>query len=217
MLGGELHRLLKLGAPRRLGLADAGVDQVERHAGEDRLAGLHRGDRLGDSVAAAEGAQVRVVERLHADRDAVDAGVTVAAKAAGLDAGRVRLQRDLGVRLDRPARGDRLEDRADGGRRHQRRRAAAEEDRAHLASRRQRRAMGDLALESGDEPLFVGRRGADVAVEIAIGALRQAERPVNVNGEPGIAEARQIRHRGDGFDSAHRHVMPAPAARRHRH
>src|SRR5581483_6805343 len=61
-----------------------------------------------------------------------------------------------------------------------RRGAAAEEDRHHLVRRRERR----LALEVGGEGGFPPRRVdvlADMAVEVAIGAFRPAERPVDID------------------------------------
>ena len=58
---------------------------------------LQRRQRLGDAVATPQRLQVGIVQRLHADGDAVDARAAIAAKPARLDAGGVRLQRDLGV------------------------------------------------------------------------------------------------------------------------
>ncbi len=76
--------------------------------------------------------------------------------------------------------------------------------------------MGDLAGESGDETRLVGRGGAHVRVEVAVGALSQTERPVHIDREPGIAERARIRHHGDAFESAHARVMPAQGTGRHR-
>jgi hypothetical protein len=53
-------------------------------------------------VQAAQCLQRRVVQRLHAERDAVDTGGTIAAKARRLDAGRIGLERDLDVARDMP-------------------------------------------------------------------------------------------------------------------
>ena len=71
--------------------------------GKIAAVGFDRLDRLGDAVAAAQRLQVGVVQRLHADREPVDAGGAIAAEAAGLDAGRIGLERDFGVLSDRPA------------------------------------------------------------------------------------------------------------------
>ena len=111
-LDGELvERQVPLGQPQRFGqlvlpilerLARAGIDQVEARAREDRLRQPHGGDGFVDRVAAAQFGQRAFAQRLHAERDAVDAGGAVAAEAVGLDRGRVGFERDLGVRIDRP-------------------------------------------------------------------------------------------------------------------
>ena len=134
-------------------------------------------------MQAAQRFQRGIVERLHAERDAVDAGCAIAAKPRRLDAGRIGLQRDLDIGGDAPVLADRIEDRADGLRLHQRRRAAAEKDRRHRAARRARRRGLDLARKGAGKALLVDRRVADMAVEIAIRAFRQAERPVHVDAE----------------------------------
>ena len=146
----------------------------------------HRRERFLDAVAAAERPKVGVGERLNADREPVDAGVAVAAKTPGFDAGRVGLQRHLGLRLDPPVRRDRVEDAADGLRAHQRGRAAAEEDRANDPPRRERRPMSDFGPEGREKPALVDRSGANVAIEVAIGAFRQAEWPVDIDPEARI-------------------------------
>ena len=71
---------------------------------------------------------MRVVEALHADRDAVDAGVAEAAEARRLDRAGVRFERDLGAGLERQARAHAGEQRVDRLGREQARRAAADED-----------------------------------------------------------------------------------------
>ena len=53
-------------------------------------------------MLAAEEAQVAVVERLHAERDPVDAGDAEAPQLPGLDRGRVGLERDLQVGVASP-------------------------------------------------------------------------------------------------------------------
>ena len=109
MLAGHRHRLGQLGAPGRLALAGAGVDEVERSAREDRRRGLDRLDRFGDVVTAAERLEVGVVERLDADRQAVDAGGAIAAEAPRLDAGGIGLEGDFGVGGERPGGGHRVD------------------------------------------------------------------------------------------------------------
>jgi hypothetical protein len=136
---------------------------------------------------APEPAQVRVVQRLHAERHAVDAGGAIAPEPGRLDAGRIGLQCDLGALADLPRRRDCVEDGARRRGRHERGRAAAEENARHPPPPRERRHMGDLALERRQEARLVDGPVPDVAVEVAIGALRQAERPVHVDAEARIA------------------------------
>ncbi|MNL37831.1 hypothetical protein D3C87_1600040 [compost metagenome] len=135
---------------------------------------------------APERLEVGVVQRLHAERDAVDARRPEVAEAAGLDAGRIGFERDFAVRIDGPVLADRIEDRADGAALHQRGRAAAEEDRVDGAARRQCGAMGDLAAEGCDVAALVRRLQPDMRVEVAIGAFGQAEGPVHIDGEARI-------------------------------
>ena len=194
MLGRMADRELELGAPeRRRLLGRAGIDQVEGVALEIFPGDRDRIQRFLRRVHPAERFEVGIVQRLHAERDAVHPGRPEIAEAAGLDAGRIGLERDLAMGIDGPVLADRIEDRADGGALHQRGRAAAEEDRGDGASGRERRAMGDLAPEGRDIAGLVRRLVPDMAVEVAIGAFGQAERPVHIDGEAGI-RGRMCRH-----------------------
>ena len=190
MLGGFGDRALELGAPRLRRLARPRVDEIERIALERRARDLHRIERFLRGVQPAEFLQRRIVERLHAERHAIDAGRAIAAKARRLDAGRIGLERDLDVGRDRPVLADRVEDRADG------RRAASA-----TACRRPRRwsrrcarryalgGRGDLGREGAHVALLVDAGVAHMAVEVAIRALRQAERPVHVDAEASVARS----------------------------
>ncbi len=133
-----------------------------------------------------------IVERLHAERDAIDAGGAIAAEALSLDAGGVGFERDLDIGIDRPGPADRIEDRADRLRLHQRRRAAAEEDARHRAPGRPPGGRRDLAREGCGIALLVDRLMADMGVEVAIGAFGRAERPMDIDAEAGIGG---VRHR----------------------
>ena len=99
MFAHAAERRLQLRAPVFHALARPGIDQIEGIALEDV-----RGDVSAASasarVQAAERLQSGVVERLHADRDAVDARGAIVAKTRRLDARRIGLERDLGVRRD---------------------------------------------------------------------------------------------------------------------
>ena len=146
-----------------------------------------------------------IVQGLHAERDAVDAGLAIAAKTRRLDARRIGFERHLDLAIDRPDTRDRLEDRADRPRLHERGRAAAEEDAGHHAARRKLAHMGKLGLEGANEARLVGRRMAHMAVEIAIRAFGEAERPMDIDAEARIT--RGMRRRAgllQGGGRAHR-------------
>ena len=187
VVGGERQRLAEFRRPALRGLAGTGIDQVEGETGEGRARRLDRLPRGRDVVQAPEGAEVVVVERLDAERDAVDPGGAVAAEALRLDARGIGLERHLGIRRHGPVRRDRVEDRADGRRRHQRRRAPAEEDARHGPARGAVGGGGDLADEGGGVACLVRRLVADVRIEVAVGALRGAERPMDIDAEARLA------------------------------
>ena len=149
-------------------------------------------------MKAAECLEVWVVQRLDAERHAVDAGRAVALKARRLHAGGIGFQRDFGIGLDGPMAPDTVEDAADRGGFHERGRAATEEDRRHGAARRQSGPMCELLAEGGEEACLFHGRLPYVTVEVAIGAFRQTERPMDVD-----AEARVF-----GTGDAHETSMP---------
>src|SRR5262249_52689901 len=107
-------------------------------------------------------------------------------KPLRLNAGRVRLKRNFGERLERPVMTNRFENGGNCFRLHQRGRAAAEENAAHFPARHQLRLMRDLPRQSFHVALLINRLVADMAVEIAIGAFGGAKRPMHVNAEAGI-------------------------------
>ena len=134
-------------------------------------------------MQAAELLQRGIVERLHAERHAIDAGRAIAAEARRLDAGRIGLQRHFDVGRDRPVLADGVEDRrtdvgciSDGV-------PPPKKMRRHRAARHARGGRGDLGFEGAHEARFVDAAVAHMAVEVAIRALRQAERPVHVDAE----------------------------------
>ena len=81
-----------------------------------------------------------------------------------------------------PTLGGTVDDGGHGRRLHQRRRAAAEEDRAQGAARRQVREMIQLGHQ-GPRPARMVDTTADMAVEVAVWAFGPAERPVDVERE----------------------------------
>ena len=183
MFGRFRNRQLQLIGPHLRRLVGAGVDQVERIAVERGAGDRDRIQRLARAVQPTQRLQRGVVQRLHAERDAVDAGCAIAAKPRCLDAGGIGLQRHFHLGRDAPVLSDRIEDGAYGLRLHQRRRAAAEKDRGDGSVGRTRRRGFDLARKGARKALLVDRRMPDMAVEIAIRAFRQAERPVHVDAE----------------------------------
>ena len=100
-------------APGADALPLAAIDQVEGDAVESALGDGECGKRLLSTMHAAERFEVRIIERLHAERDPVDAGQAVAGEALRLDARWIGLERDLGVGVKPPKLGDSVEDRRD--------------------------------------------------------------------------------------------------------
>ena len=127
--------------------------------------------------------RLRVVEALDADREAVHARVAEVAELRLLEGAGVRLQRDLGVGLHRQQRARRGEEAVDRARREEAGRAAADEDRVHAPAPYLRHAR----LEVRDHRVHVARLGhlapRLVRVEVAVGALLQAPRDVDVERE----------------------------------
>ena len=197
VLPGERERAAQLLPPGGESLSGPGVDQVEGHAGEARMGRLHRRDGLARVVAAPQEAQRRVVQRLHAEGDAPDPGGAEPVEPGGLDGGGVGLQRRLQVRPGRPQPPRRAEDRLDGAGVHQRGRAAAEEHARQPPAGNAPRHRLQLPQQRAAPAAVVDRAG-DMAVEVAIRAFREAERPVHIKRERAAVRA-----------------LPAGAARRH--
>jgi hypothetical protein len=177
-----IERAPQLGRPIGDGLVRPGVDQVEADSVEMPVRRPDGIECLGDVVSPAEKGEVAIVQRLDAERDAVHPGVGEGGEAPGLDAGRVGLERDLHVRRHGPMPADLLEHGGGGLGRHQGRRAAAEEHAGDRPPGNQPGRMTDLGGE-GPAPGGVVDPSGDMAVEVAIGAFRQAERPVDVDAE----------------------------------
>ena len=182
MLGPERKGAGEFGLPDGQRLPGASVDEVERDAREHRLRGLERRHAFRRTMRAAEEAERVVVERLEPERHAVHPGGGEVREPRRLDRRRIRLQRDLDTRREAPMPLGRPQQRRDSGGGYQRGRAAAEEDRAEWATGRQRRLMREVG-EQRVAPLILIDGGADVAVEVAIGAFADAEGPVDVESD----------------------------------
>ena len=182
MLGPERQRAGELGIPGGKRLARPRIDQVEADARKRRLRGRERGEPFVDAVRPAEEHQGFVIERLQPERYAVDPGARDVGKARRLDRGGIGLERDLDIGLGRPISGRRIDDRRDRRGRHQRGRATAEEDRPETPSGQRRRLIRQVGEQSVAPRRLVDAL-ADMAVEIAIGAFRDAERPMDIKRE----------------------------------
>ena len=74
MLCGLGERAFELGRPRMRGLAGPRVDQIEGIALENGARQRDRSERLLRRVQPPERFQRRIIQRLHAERDTIDAG-----------------------------------------------------------------------------------------------------------------------------------------------
>ena len=106
-------------------------------------------------VHAAERAQRGVVEALHADRQARDAGRAEGAEALALEGAGVGLERDLAARLQRQPRADVGQQAVDALGREQAGRAAADEDAVHAPAPDQRQR----GFQVGAQRVEVARLG----------------------------------------------------------
>ena len=182
VVAGQRQRLRQLRAPGGEALTGTGVDQVEGAARHDALGQRDRAARLRRTVPAPEKAQRIVVQRLDAEGDPVHAGRPKIVQARGLGRGRIGFEGDLRVRRERPPRRRPLDDARHGLGRHQRGCAPAEEDAGDRRPRQQRREMIQLAQQRPPPPGLIDAF-PDMAVEVAIGALGEAEGPMDIEGE----------------------------------
>src|ERR1700736_4752905 len=124
-----------------------------------------------------------IVQCLQADGDTIDAGEPVPAEARRFDTGWISFERDLHIGGDRPALRNRIKHCLNCSGLHERWSAAAEKDGGDDSIRNTRRRRRDLGCESAHETRLIQFAMAHMAVEIAIGAFREAERPMNVEAE----------------------------------
>src|SRR5258708_10579544 len=119
----KLQRRVKICFQFCKSLPGIGVDQIEAKAVEIGL--LHRAERslrFVGGMNAAENLEQPGLKRLHADADAIDAGVTVTEEFLAIDGAGIRFQGDLAIGLEGKRCGDRREKLTDalgfeGGRR----------------------------------------------------------------------------------------------------
>ncbi len=193
-------------------LAGQRVHQVDVESVEGTPRLLDRGDGLGLVVHAAQQLELRVVEALHADRQPRDAGRTEGAEALALEGPRIGLERDLAVRQQWQTRADVFEQPADRVGREQAGRAAADEDADDAAPPHERQrgfeigaqrievagflwqALGQRFGSGFPGPDHAPQGGGDrrergggqfMRVEVAVRALLQAPRQVNVERQRG--------------------------------
>ena len=136
-------------------------------------------------MQTAELFQRRIIERLHAERNAIDACRAKTAKAGCFHAGGICLERHFDVAaiaqcLPMQSRIVCTEDGciSDGV-------PPPKKMLDTVRSGHASRCRRNLGLIGTQEPRFIDAAMTDMAVEVAIGALRQAERPVDVDGEGG--------------------------------
>ena len=98
----KLQRRVKICFQFCKSLPGIGVDQIEAKAVEIWPASpiFERSLRFVGGMNAAEKLEQPGLKRLHADADAIDAGVTVAKKFLAIDGARIRFQGDFAIGLD---------------------------------------------------------------------------------------------------------------------
>ena len=122
------------------------------------------------------------LQALDTDGDAVDPGLTQHRESRGFDAGRVGFQRNFQIGRGIEQRPRVLQQQRHRFRVHQTGRAAPEEDGAQGAAPQTRGLPRQFPAQGIAEPRL-GDDLADMGVEVAIRAARQAERPVDVKRE----------------------------------
>jgi len=170
---GAFHRL----PPAFGGLPRHPVDEIDGEVVEPgpacRIDGLAS---LATAVAPPEGRQDRVVEGLHPDAHAVEAGLSKALQARRVDVAGVDLHGDLGSGRDRKRRSEARQDVRQTISRQAGRRSAPHVDRV------ENRGKTAVELHLEGQSLEVAVDAADIRdrIEIAVGALRAAEGDVYV-------------------------------------
>ena len=183
MFGRLGNRALEFMRPVLGGLARSSLDKVERVTVENGTGDRNGIERFLRRVEPAKFLQGCIVERLHPERNAVDAGGTEPTKARSFHTGWIGLQGYFDVWRDSPVLTDAIKDCLYRRGLHQRRSATTEKNARHGASGRTRSCCGDFGLVGSYKACFVDAAVPHVAVEIAIGAFREAEWPMYVDGK----------------------------------
>ena len=102
MLGAECQRFFKLRPPGARSLVGSCIDEIERHAFEIRHRHRERAPGFGHIVQAAEKFQIRIVQRLHAERHTIHACDCVIAQTRRICAGGIGFQSDFHIAGNRP-------------------------------------------------------------------------------------------------------------------
>ena len=179
MAGAEPQRAGKLRLPLRRGLAGQGTDQIERDPRKVLLGHLKRLQAFSGVMQPPEEAQRGIVERLQTERHPVDPGTGQRGIVGSLNRRGVALQCDLDPFGKAPQVFGLTKQSLDQRRGHQAGGAAAEEDRFKPFSTGHFMLAAHVGQQRG-LPFGMVNRGPDMAVEVAIGALCEAERPVDV-------------------------------------
>ena len=184
MLRRERGRRVEVRPPARAGLPRQAVDQVEAQVVEARAArGVNGGGGVGGGVDAPRGAQLAVVGGLHPQREAVEARVAQCAQGVPVPrALGVCLRRDFRVRRDGVVPRHNVQQRGKARRAEVARRSSAEVDRVRDVLRRHGRGASERRRQRGGVAVHV-RLAVREGVEVAVGALRLAERYVDVQAQ----------------------------------
>ena len=198
-----LERGLDVGARFVGRLPGERIHEIEVDVVEGVPRNLDRAVRFLVVMNAAERFQVLGIEALDADREAVHAGLAIAAEFFSLESPGIRLQGDLAIGGERQACAERRDERPDRRRGKQARRAAAEKNAVDSPPP----YVGKRELQICHERLDVGLFGdfpfCLVGIEIAVRTFPHA--PGNVDVERKRRELRQAhsgRRRREG--DAHR-------------
>ena len=180
VVGLERQNVFDRFLPAGEGLVGQAVHQIDRHIGKADLARpLHRLPRLLIGVRAAELLEHLVVVGLDADGNAVEARAQELFERLVRHAVGVGLERDLRAGGDAVALKNRVQKAAQAVGAEIARRAAAEVNGVYGAVRCALPPRGELRGQRGDVSVHLSL-GARQGVEVAVNALRLAERNVDV-------------------------------------